>query len=387
MNKTWLIGSAIALLLVGCDDGKATAKSGNAKAYAGTFSGDGVTVHLAAQDEGALTGSISIGDKRFPAKGTLQGESLKGVFKSGDKVFDFELHATDKGLELVSDGTTYQLTKADNPLAAGSKAEDSGDGDKDDEDEDGEKEDGEDEGEAAVSGGGKPSGGKAEPTHSDPKKATGFDGTFKGDISGTPSTVRLTQSGSRLSGSIDAGGYGYKLSGTVSGSSASGTLVDSNNGASIPFQGSISGTTFQLRFAGVSLSFHRAGGGKAAAAARGDGSQASAGSRNPALVGLWSRTDSLVSGGASMSTKYYLRVNGNGTFETGAGESAGGGGGWSFGGGGGVEITGRGTWKTQGNVVYVSEGGAFHPYARFALVGGKLMFTFANGKREIWYRN
>lgn len=197
---------------------------------------------------------------------------------------------------------------------------------------------------------------------------------------GAAGTMRLSQKGTSLTGSIRFDQYVYGVDATVSGNRASGTLVDRNLGGAVPFTATLSGNAITLDFQGVQLVFTRAGSGTSEEPAN-----PSSGSRNSALVGLWSRTDSLSSGGASMSTQYFLRVNGNGTFEVGIGRSAGGGDGWSMGGGGG-EIQARGKWKTQGNIVHIDEGSGWQPYARYYLEGRKLMLTFDNGNREIWYR-
>lgn len=86
-----------------------------------------------------------------------------------------------------------------------------------------------------------------------------------------------------------------------------------------------------------------------------------------------------------MSTKLSLLICGDGSFVRTTGQSAGGGAGWSAS-SGGSEST-RGRWRTQGGVIYTSGGaGGWAPYARYYVEGAKLMFTFQNGQREVWYR-
>jgi hypothetical protein len=87
-----------------------------------------------------------------------------------------------------------------------------------------------------------------------------------------------------------------------------------------------------------------------------------------------------------MSTQYFLTISANGTYSMRTGRSAGGGAGWGASSGGGGAIA-SGKWKTQGKVVMVSEGGPYQPYARYYVEAQKLMFTFSNGNREIWYRS
>ena len=106
--------------------------------------------------------------------------------------------------------------------------------------------------------------------------------------------------------------------------------------------------------------------------------------RDPALAGAWSRTDTLSSGDASLSTRMSLVIQGDGTYTQTAGDSVGGGDGWS------AESRGddvvRGRWKTENGVVFVDPGTGWEPYARYYVEGGRLMFTFESGDKEIWYR-
>jgi hypothetical protein len=52
--------------------------------------------------------------------------------------------------------------------------------------------------------------------------------------------------------------------------------------------------------------------------------------------------------------------------------------------GGGGGTTGR--WRVQGNIVEISEGGPFRPYARFVVDSCDLMFVFGDGSKELWSR-
>ena len=100
------------------------------------------------------------------------------------------------------------------------------------------------------------------------------------------------------------------------------------------------------------------------------------------ICGSWSRTESFGSGEYSGSTRHRLQVNPDGTFVLGAGEYAGLGGELS---GGAPAATGR--WCTARGVVYVTDGfSAWEAYARYGLVDGRLVFTFADESRQIWYR-
>jgi len=107
--------------------------------------------------------------------------------------------------------------------------------------------------------------------------------------------------------------------------------------------------------------------------------------RDPNLVGTWERQDSISSGDAFMSTKLSLLICEDGSFVHTVGDAVGGGGDWHGESKGDGSST-RGRWRTENSIVYTAESTDFQPYARYYLEAGKLMFTFENGKREVWYR-
>src|SRR3546814_19829340 len=55
-------------------------------------------------------------------------------------------------------------------------------------------------------------------------------GMYRGDIAGTPATLRLTEAGGALHGVIDAGGYRHLLQVRAAGTTASGTFQDPQAG-------------------------------------------------------------------------------------------------------------------------------------------------------------
>jgi hypothetical protein len=361
MTLRWLLLLPF-LLWAGCE-------SGGGKSFTGSYSGEGVSLEI--KGEGPQhQGELSVGGKTYPVEATASGSKLKGHFKSGDE--SFELVATLSGttLELVSGGKTHRLTKAEskNPLAgSGTQTKNplAGDGD-----------------EPGATGDDAP----GEPM-------TGFAGNYSGNIQGTATTLRLEEKTGALSGLIDSGGYIYNLSGKVTGSSAEGTITDPQaGGARMSFKARIEGDelTFSMEVPGapaVDISFRRGGSGPSAEAASNTGSAAKDNaSRDPSLVGTWSMTTSMSSGDVGFASKEYLRITADGRFQLGSGKAVAGGGGWSMGSGDGVEITAQGQWKTQGSQVHINEGGGWQAFARYYVEGNKLMFTFGDGSRQIWYR-
>jgi hypothetical protein len=109
--------------------------------------------------------------------------------------------------------------------------------------------------------------------------------------------------------------------------------------------------------------------------------------RDAQLVGSWTRSESFGAGSEyGGALRESLEISGDGTFVLGPGEFAGGGPGVSGGSyGGGAQATGQ--WATADGIVYVGDGSSgWEAYARYYLEAGKLMFTFGDGSRQIWYR-
>jgi hypothetical protein len=195
----------------------------------------------------------------------------------------------------------------------------------------------------------------------------------------------LRQDGTEVSGSIDVQGYGYNLQARADGDRARGTLSDPQTGGGgyveIVRAGADLALTVSVGGQQLRMDLEPEGGGAGAAAAAAPRPAAPAQQHDPRLVGNWRRTESMTSGDFTMATDHWLVIRPDGTFTVGTGGSAGGGAAGSFSSGGSEGTSGR--WKTQGAVVYVEDGG-WQPYARFYREGDSLMFTFGNGKREVW---
>ncbi|GBD32451.1 hypothetical protein HRbin33_01416 [bacterium HR33] len=227
-----------------------------------------------------------------------------------------------------------------------------------------------------------------------PTGAAALDGTFRGDIAGTPSTAVLSQQGSNLSGEIDAGGYRYLLQGTVAGNRATGTMSDPQTGGSAQFEAALRGEelSFTIRDPSaqqIELVFRR--GGQGPSSAGGPAASPDEFERDPALVGVWSSQDVMTSGDASLAVENVLLVNADGTFSYGSGRAAAGGanpwGSWGIEGGpGGGEV--RGKWRTANRHIYVllEQVGQWVLMARYYIEGNKMLLYFSDGSRELWYR-
>lgn len=231
--------------------------------------------------------------------------------------------------------------------------------------------------------------------------SAGWVGSYSGSINNTPTTLTLQQQGDTVTGKIDSGGYLYELSGSAQGQTLSGTVRDPQTGGSFKLEGNRNGNALTLTLLvsdpnsgqtkRTSYQFQRG-----ALAASKPGQNQSPNTSDPdanvqrdsSLVGRWRNSESMSSGDFSMVTEKILVINPDGTYMMGDGRVVGGGGagGFDSGGGGGVEAAGH--WKTENRIVFSKEQGSSQwvPYARYYVETNKLMFTFGDGSREIWYR-
>lgn len=332
----------------------------------GQFEGDGLRLELELDGE-AYEGVLEFQGQSFPCRARRAPTGLVGSFDSQGVSYAFEARAEGTSLALTSGGVTYRLERlgGQNPLG--------GDGG------------------ANPLAGGTAGGGGA---------GAGFEGRFQGAIEGTPAVLTLQRRGAAVSGAIDAGGYPYQLQGSVSGGRLAGQLTDPQTGGGSGFEATLRGEDLELvlqsqdPYSGqarpVTMTFRRMATGARPSVGAGVGGATPTvpqGQRDPALVGVWRQSQSMSGGGASMVVESFLRISADGSFTLGGGRAVGGGAGWGGDtGSGGVEESGW--WKTENRIVYTQSagGGGWQPYARYYVEGGKLMFTFGDESRQIWYR-
>ena len=254
----------------------------------------------------------------------------------------------------------------------------------------------------------------------------GFQGQFSGLGEAEGAVLTLSQSGQQVVGQLQADGMMYAVRAQVSGGQGSGVVADPSSGATQPFRLALNGgglvVTLPQTASGPSAVFRFVrggfgggyapeapsggypgggypgggypgggypGAGHPGAAYPGQGASpmyggGAGGQLDPRLVGRWRKTESMVSGGASFVSDQHLVVRPDGTYSIWSGGSAGGTASVSVVGGGGGGNSGR--WRVQGNIIGVSEGGPFQPYARYVVDGSDLMFVFGDGNKELWSR-
>jgi hypothetical protein len=83
---------------------------GTADPFVGSFSGDNLTLTLQGANN-TYTGELNFNGQPFPVQATANGTNLTGTFTSGGSTFNFTATLQDTALTLVSDGSTFNLTK------------------------------------------------------------------------------------------------------------------------------------------------------------------------------------------------------------------------------------------------------------------------------------
>jgi len=343
--------------------------------YAGTLAGETAALVLR-QEASQITGSITSGGSVYRLSGVAHGTRLQGRLEDPDSGISFEIEAElnpgELSLSLLltdpDSGQTQRVTQIFRRRGGDSAQAPP-----------------------------KPAPGGPMGSQNDAGDPAG---SYSGTINGTPSTMTLKLEGHSLAGRVESAGYLYNLAGTHDNGALKGTLSDPRTGAALPFEGRHEGGRIRLEIlsqngaAGtperLALDFRKQAPGQGDS--RPSGEQAPAESadleRDAALVGSWQYSKSMTSGDFSAVIQKVLIIRPDGTYVLGDGRVVGGGGAGSFDSGSGGGAESNGTWKTSNRIVYIREGGAgsWTPYARYYVEAGKLMFTFGDGSREIWYR-
>lgn len=215
--------------------------------------------------------------------------------------------------------------------------------------------------------------------------------SYAGEFNGEPMKAVLTTERGSVHGTLDVGGYVYRVTARRQGPAAEGEMRD-QDGRAVPLR---------LRFDGdrLALEVYAQGAGSAplhlslARGAKRSGSKraerdASRAQRDPALVGRWARSESYTSGDFSMVNQTRVTLFADGTFVMGPGRVIGGGDAGSFDSGSGGAAGEGGRWRTENRILYTAPaaGGGWSAYARYYVEGNKLLLTFGDGSRELWHR-
>ena len=222
-----------------------------------------------------------------------------------------------------------------------------------------------------------------------------WNGNFTGNIMGVETILTGVSQGPSWEGVIDASGYRIYLKGSIIDETCSGTMTDPQTQTTVDFraQSARDAITIFIRdinpYTGVeedmSFIFTKTADASPTLPSNASGSVSPSISSNQidrALIGIWRFTDSYVSGDFSFATDYFMEFNGDGTALYTDGRTAGGGPTSSIDSGAGDVH--RVNWKAENQVIYIDEGTGWQHYAKYYQENGSLMFTFGNGKRQVW---
>lgn len=232
-----------------------------------------------------------------------------------------------------------------------------------------------------------------------------WEGSFSGTILGLESILTGTLDGDQWTGVINVSGYPIVMTGTVIDMKCTGTIADEQTGTTTPFNATYAGKNITIHIRDINpitgqeedMEFVFAK--TTTQAVVGSAIQKSLSlekeslslekldhsPRDQQLVGLWRFTDTYVSGSYSFATDYFIQFESNGVIIISDGRTAGGGPTSSLDTGDGD--THAGIWKTESKTLYTKEqGGQWGVYAKYYVDGDSMMFTYNNGRKQVWER-
>lgn len=258
-------------------------------------------------------------------------------------------------------------------------------------------------------------------------KTPSMAGDYTVTQNGVTTTASLKTDGTALSGLINIGGSAGVISGTITGTTASGTIAATEEKKNYPFTGLLTGDTLKLiiRFAElnnseITLNLKRLTPGAQPAAKteaaqktepeKGTGTgpadskttaepapaeteaakPATAAERDSRLVGTWKNTEVISSGSGdsygSFSSESFIQFSEDGTVYMWAGRSAGGGGGQSFESDGSTQKQ-KGKWRTEGKyIVFTDPGTGQEGKTQFMVDAGRMLLSDGGTNKKIYIR-
>lgn len=212
-------------------------------------------------------------------------------------------------------------------------------------------------------------------------------GSYAGTLQGVPVVLLLDCAEGVYTGRMEAEGYPYALRLTPTGDfTATGTFSDPQLGGVLSCTTIWHQGTLELHIgeeeaaAGVTplhLVFQRTADEVRSAPSTSDGT------RDARLIGTWTFSESYVSGSYSFATEWRLTLLADGTLRQ-VGRTVGGGPDVSGDSGEGEVATGR--WRTRDGRLELDAGAGFAPHACYVCDGDRVMFTLANGDKQVWVR-
>lgn len=217
---------------------------------------------------------------------------------------------------------------------------------------------------------------------------------YHGTINGVMCTMQLNIQGNNLSGEItDNTGYQYTLLGQVEGVQMQGKMTDTGTKNQFDFQASKNGSNISMlvlipnqygQMQQINLQFTK---GKPPVQNQTGVTGTTNSQIDKHLVGAWSHSSSSTSGSFGMTSSVSMQLNPDGTYFYGNGRVTVSGAS-SFGDTGQNGSGNTGKWKIQNKTIFITEGQSnqWYPFAGYYLEGYKLLLKFADGSKQIWYR-
>jgi hypothetical protein len=235
-----------------------------------------------------------------------------------------------------------------------------------------------------------------------PALAQGFTGSYL-STDGTQTVLSFDRpTSSSVLGAIQGNGLSLRLDGEIDGALMTG--MASGPAGSLHFHAELAGEHLSFTMypngvdgqpdhaMGQSMVFQRNPSGgqpgqSATPMARPPTNAQVAGNRDPALVGLWVRDETMVDPTMTLTTQTIMVLQADGQFEQGEGRVVGGGAGFSFDSGSDQQRD-IGQWRSEDGLVYVTGAGLSQwiPCCRYYVEGGRMLLTFDDGSRQIWYK-
>ena len=111
INQSGAGGAAVAPIAGNAPPPAAAGGGNDVASFAGTFQDEQMKLELVPEQAGSYSGSITMGDQKYPVKAAAHGNQLVGTFDSGGQSFDFTASLDSGNLKFTTGSTDYNLKK------------------------------------------------------------------------------------------------------------------------------------------------------------------------------------------------------------------------------------------------------------------------------------
>lgn len=208
-------------------------------------------------------------------------------------------------------------------------------------------------------------------------------GIFSGKVNDYPVRFVLHVAGHSLYGKAEGAGMVFILMGRLQGNLASGRMIQHQLGSMLQFHARLDADRITLWLEVKSLLAHQQL--PLPFGLQGQGldrlQERALASQDNELIGMWARQE------VGKEVSVFMEIRADGSYRQGhartlkAGANP-----WAW--GWDSDKVSGGKWRTQNQILYLTEGGASYwvALANFQLDDGKLCLQFSDGSQQIWYR-